>query len=187
MRPAKIHGVLAFEVWRQRMPNPVGILDPEHRGAARSVPDSRFGLSRRSERLGANPLFPELRHFAPDGEDFPSQDCKLGGAVLGEPSYAYRDPVGIQHGPKPSSQTFNSGVLGPNSPAGPDLRRARMPELPLQTSGSPYSYLNACTGSSFAARLAGYKPESRLTRIENRIAANTNHQGTDHICSGVKC
>ena len=48
-----------------------------------------------------------------------------------------------------------------------------------------HSYRKACTGSSFAAREAGYIPETRLTTIENEIAPATSHHdpraSTDQI------
>ena len=63
-----------------------------------------------------------------------------------------------------------------------------------------HSYFSVCTGSSRAARLAGYSPASRLTTMENAIAAPTSHGGIDphrfcgqlvpmHInsCSEVDC
>src|ERR1039458_1281922 len=46
-----------------------------------------------------------------------------------------------------------------------------------------YSYFNVCTGSSLAARLAGYKPANRLTTIENAMAAPINHGGRIHTAS----
>jgi len=52
------------------------------------------------------------------------------------------------------------------------------------TMSSPrHSYFNVCTGSSRAARLAGYKPASRLTTMENAIAAPTSHSGMIHTGS----
>jgi len=51
------------------------------------------------------------------------------------------------------------------------------------TSARDYSYFNVCTGSSLAARLAGYRPASRLTTIENAIAAPINHGGRIHTAS----
>jgi len=46
-----------------------------------------------------------------------------------------------------------------------------------------YSYFSVCTGSSRAARLAGYRPASKLTAIENTIAAPMSQAGRIHTGS----
>ena len=165
-RSAQIRGALAAEGLRYRN-LPVRIVEPDQLGAARWVPDSKVLLTRESGFLEAHSLFfALLRHSVLNLRNFPSQDCKLRRLVPGKRRHC--DPV-----------EFSSRA---ESRVG-----TKKPQFCCNHAGCSYSYLNACTGSSFAARLAGYKPESRLSRIENTIASSTSHHGTDQICSGLKC
>src|SRR5262249_21238214 len=89
--------------------------------------------------------------------------------------------LNIQHSAQKNRVIGSSGdrvIYAPrNNPAGRDhpisrSRRAGSPDL------SNYSWRNACTGSSLAARDAGYSPAERLTSTEKPIAASASHKGT---------
>src|SRR5262249_2576597 len=64
---------------------------------------------------------------------------------------------------------------------------SRMGDCDFPTTDFSQSYLRACTGSSRAARAAGYSPATRLTNSENPIAPKISHSGTSHTSSGVNC
>src|SRR3989449_5032615 len=64
-----------------------------------------------------------------------------------------------------------------NSECGMDGRTS-IPHSAFRTPHSNYSYLSASTGSSRAARLAGYSPNPTPVRADAPSAATMDHSGT---------